>query len=205
MLSSVLPRSLGAVEVKWAAWPQACGNWGRTQPPPCHGSPLWAGMAGLMGCSPESGLQTDKILTLGLIEKKMHYVTVVNLITISAWHPDSLSCFRAKLLSRSSLSRDHMDTQTWPRPVLFWIWRWSALLVYASVPRIWEVQAEDELSSAPALHLGSSTAWACWDGSCSDSEENRKALKTMANLSGQLKGQRAPDLLLGSQTTSSIA
>lgn len=135
----------------------------------------------------------------------MHYVTVVNLITISAWHPDSLSCFRAKLLSRSSLSRDHRDTQTWTRPVLFWIWRWSALLVYTSVPRIWEVQAEDELSSAPALHLGSSTAWACWDGSCSDSEENRKALKTMANLSGQLKGQRAPDLLLGSQTTSSIA
>lgn len=151
------------------------------------------------------GLTDRQNPNFGFNREKMHYVTVVNLITISAWHPDSLSCFRAKLLSRSSLSRDHRDTQTWTRPVLFWIWRWSALLVYTSVPRIWEVQAEDELSSAPALHLGSSTAWACWDGSCSDSEETGKALKTMANLSGQLKGQRAPDLHLGSQTTSSIA
>lgn len=120
-----------------------------------------------------------------------------HLITISAWHPDLLCCFRAKLLSRSSLSRDHRDTQTWSRPVLFWIWRWSALVVYTSVPRIWEVQAEDGLCPAPALHLGSSTAWACWDGSCNDLEENGKALKMMANLSGQLKGPEGSRSALG--------
>lgn len=63
--------------------------------------------------------------------------------------------------------------------------------------------AEDGLFPAPALRLGSSTAWAWWDGSCH--EEIRKALKMMAHLSGQLQGQKAPDLLLGSQITSSIA